>query len=255
MAERGLYLELNAYKYHVFLDFREVQDDEWDSYRQLNGYLQGRGVPSVQEAMRELLLQPVQQPFRQIANPGYFRFLLDHRLDELTPSLLPDLESEAQSKLANLLDGIAFLTKDSQNRDLVLAESGRTLASILSLPLLDQRYHMPNSKRYKAAVEFLNEGLQDNETRWLTLFAFAFLSRLGRLAGEKDYENLTVSWIDEWQFGRIVSDAAREMGLPETAVDRIAGKLRLLAGQQRWFSRMGDLPPLRSSRNGWPIMK
>ena len=27
--EKGLYVELGAYKYHVFLDFRDVRDGEW----------------------------------------------------------------------------------------------------------------------------------------------------------------------------------------------------------------------------------
>ncbi len=71
-----MYLELQAYKYHVFMDFRQVKDDAWGSYRQVSEMLAGRGVPSIEEALKELLLKPVQQPFQEIANPGYFNYLL-----------------------------------------------------------------------------------------------------------------------------------------------------------------------------------
>ena len=40
---------LHAYEYHVFLDFREVATMTWGSYRRVNEYLAGRGVPSVQK--------------------------------------------------------------------------------------------------------------------------------------------------------------------------------------------------------------
>jgi hypothetical protein len=70
VIEKGMFLALHAYQYHVFLDFREVLDDEWGSYRRVNEYLAGRGVPSVQNALQDLLLQPVLQPLREIINPG-----------------------------------------------------------------------------------------------------------------------------------------------------------------------------------------
>ena len=41
MFEKGLYVELEAYKYQVFLDFREVEDNEWHQYSHLAEYLGG----------------------------------------------------------------------------------------------------------------------------------------------------------------------------------------------------------------------
>ena len=52
--ERGLYFELTAYKYHVFLDFHQVADNEWGQYAQLHHHLEGRGVPSIDEAIKEI---------------------------------------------------------------------------------------------------------------------------------------------------------------------------------------------------------
>src|SRR5262249_36469821 len=77
LIERGLYAELGAYKCHVFLDFRAVRDDPMHHYAQLAGFLDGRGVPSIDEALKELFLQPIHYPFKELVNADMFGRLLD----------------------------------------------------------------------------------------------------------------------------------------------------------------------------------
>ncbi len=84
IAEKGLFFHLDAYRCAVLLDFREVWDDDLNSYQTLYNYLAGRGVPNIQEALQELLLGPVMRPIQEILNPGYFRYLL-----ELAPERKP----------------------------------------------------------------------------------------------------------------------------------------------------------------------
>lgn len=66
----GLYIELEAFKYHVFLDFRQVWHSDDRPYAELAGQLQGQGVPSVEEALDELVYQPIITAFREVVNPG-----------------------------------------------------------------------------------------------------------------------------------------------------------------------------------------
>ncbi len=59
LASRGLTLDLHAYQCHVFLDWRELEataDKPWD---RLCDQLNGRGVPSLDDALIQLELQPV----------------------------------------------------------------------------------------------------------------------------------------------------------------------------------------------------
>lgn len=79
LLERGLYLELNAYQTHVFLDFREVQDNEWRHYGHLVDYLSGQGVPSISEALRETFLQPIHAPYRELVNADLVRRIIVQR--------------------------------------------------------------------------------------------------------------------------------------------------------------------------------
>jgi hypothetical protein len=64
LHEQGLYVELGAYRFQVFLDFREVRDAEGAPYTELCASLGGRGVADLDQALTELVLRPVQERFR-----------------------------------------------------------------------------------------------------------------------------------------------------------------------------------------------
>ncbi len=73
LCNKGLYAELGAFKYVVFLDFREVVEDAEHPYRELAARLGGRGVPSVEEALREMLHPP--KPPEPVKVPQPFKFV------------------------------------------------------------------------------------------------------------------------------------------------------------------------------------
>jgi glycosidase len=58
LAEKGLFLALGAYACHVFVEMYDVHDED-GSYGRLAGWLSGRGVASIEEAMGELVLAPL----------------------------------------------------------------------------------------------------------------------------------------------------------------------------------------------------
>lgn len=242
LAEKGMYLELQAYKYHVFVDFQQVEDDQSGSFRQLHSYLQGRGVPDVRTAQRELLLQPVQDPLRQIINPGYLGYLIDSRLDAKKVVLPPGLLEEARKKMSDLLDGIAYLTAMRAGREKLTEKTALELERVLALPVLEKRYPLPGSRLYPRAAAYLLEGLEENPGRWLALLTYVFTHNLGSLAGEADAPNRTLSWFDEWQVGRLLAGAAQEMGLSEEEASRVVRQVKLLISQQGWYEDLGDKP-------------
>jgi glycosidase len=64
--EKGLYAELGAFRCQVFLDFSVVRDDEKGRWSGLASELSGRGVPSLDAALRERELRPVREAFRNL---------------------------------------------------------------------------------------------------------------------------------------------------------------------------------------------
>ena len=68
ICESGLYIVLGGYQYNAFLDFREVYDFS-GSYYQICNFLNGRGVPSVENAKNELHLSGVHLSLRKLMSP------------------------------------------------------------------------------------------------------------------------------------------------------------------------------------------
>ncbi len=241
LGEQGMYLELQAYKYYAFLDFRQVQDDAWGSYKHLYMYLGGRGVPNIQEALQELLLSPVLTPFRQIANPGYFFYLSGSRLAKETPALPSGLLDEAVQKMGNLVDGIVYLTHAQPDKAAFLEETRHVVEALLELPAMAEKFPLPGGKTYKVALEFLNEGLKDS-SNWLALIGWTFVHHLGKLVTAEDYEFQSLTWLDEWQFNKQLVETFRFMGQDDGASHGLISTIRMLVDQQSWYARLGRLP-------------
>jgi len=66
LAERGFRVELRAFECRVYLDFEEIAD-ETGAYAFLADRLEGRGVPSVAEAMLELRTGPLHEALAGVA--------------------------------------------------------------------------------------------------------------------------------------------------------------------------------------------
>jgi len=240
LCENGLYVELSAYKYHVFLDFREVRDNEWHQYAQLAAYLNGRGVPSIEEALREVFLRPVHHPYRELVNAGMFRRLLDARVTDPDGSLDTGLAHEVEQKTAYLLREIKQLAGGSGDEAAVTAEAvarevRQKLEAALRLPVLGSRFRLPRSRKYRWATEYLQAGLRDDAAAWGTLVGWLFTHALGKVVDGAGFEQVSRSWSDEWLLGKIIAGALRDLGLDEGAAWHAVTTINVLTSHQRWF--------------------
>ena len=80
--EKGMFVELFAYQTYVFIDFRVVYDSPDGRYNRLNAYLGGQPTDNVEEALQEMFLQVVHQPYRELVNAGMLRYLIASRRDD-----------------------------------------------------------------------------------------------------------------------------------------------------------------------------
>lgn len=67
ICENGIRYHLSGYEYRVFLDFREIKDNNGE-YSQLYNYLNGKPVRSVESAKKELALQPLHNSVIELFN-------------------------------------------------------------------------------------------------------------------------------------------------------------------------------------------
>jgi hypothetical protein len=77
LNQRGFSLHLNAYKYHVFLHWRELRASREYPWDRLHDSLHGAGVPNLDEALDQLRLQPLHDALRAALDPAILAGIID----------------------------------------------------------------------------------------------------------------------------------------------------------------------------------
>lgn len=233
--EKGLYVELGAFKYHVFLDFRELQDNEWHQYSHLTAYLDGRGVPNIEETLREVFLRPIHIPFKELVNAKMLQRLIDARVTKADDRLDEKVMVEIEGKMSRLLPQLKHFSEGSGDDEVLAKEVRHKLEAILQLPILENRFPFPESPKYQAASKHIKAILEDDMFVWGSLLSWLFVHSVGKTISEKEYEQRSRSWIDQWLFGKIIAGALQDFGLEETSAWHAVAVIKVLTSHQRWF--------------------
>jgi hypothetical protein len=211
-------------------------------------------VPSIEEALQEVFLQPVHQPFRELVNADLFRRLMAARITEPGVQLDLELVTEVERGTLRLLHEIRLFTgadeMDSGSVDAIALEIRDKLEACLQLPTLDSRFPLPRSPDYQAAIEILQAHLADEDdvAVWGTLFAWLFTHALGRVVVEGDtaaqgqgsgkqdtsYAAQSRSWMDELLLGKLIAGTLQDLGLEEGAAWWAVGVVKILIDHPRW---------------------
>jgi hypothetical protein len=241
-------VELDAYKCHVFLDFREIQDNEWHQYAHLAAYLNGRGVPSIEEALQEVILQPVHEAFQKLVNATFFSRIVgsapvtgaDAALsrtdgtagDAITEQLL----DEVKHKAGRLLQEIRHMTTGQGDwADLALRTCQKLEAVLGAFGARPASTSFP-SQRTAQLDALLVPLLADDMTAWSILLGWLFTHGLGRVLGEEHWAERSRSWLDEWLLGRILRAALRDFSLDEGTASWVLSLIKPLITHQHWFT-------------------
>jgi hypothetical protein len=242
LSEKGLYVELEAYKYHVFIDFREVQDRPWHPYAQITHDLNGRGVPSIEDAIREMLLQPLQNAFKGLVNGGVLRRLMEARITQPQAQLNQAFMEEIEKKMIDFLRESKKISDGREEEIAIAREIRYKLEAILYLPIITSHFPRLQPKGVKAAASYLNKKLNDLPYTWGTLFSWLFVHALGKVASQTDFPEQGRSWIDEWRLDQTIAGALKELGLGEATALRAVILVKVLTSHQQWFDQKGAYP-------------
>ncbi len=196
--EHGLHLALDAYAVRVYWEFREVRDGSAGQWARLAARLGLTEVPSLDDAMRELQLEPVHRPFRAIFAGGEVRAVLDgaataKQLDELERRYAAFLSAVAAATgITGDPDGVARTTRARTER--VFGHADR-----------------PIDVKDRAALLV-----------WLAL------SRTGELAAGADVASTSRAWYDELRLPGPLAAGLHEAGLDEGEAWSVADLVRVL---------------------------
>ncbi|MBN1920586.1 MAG: alpha-amylase [Anaerolineae bacterium] len=264
LHSRGLYTELHAYQVHVFVDFHLLQDNEWGHYGQLAAHLHGRGVPSIEEALRELFLEPLHAPLRMLISAPAFRWLAEARF--AAPDDRERVSDQVEAKMEDLLDAAKISSQGTGDPEAIAHEVREKLATILALSALvekpeaeaaevDETVDAPQGEVAEStAIETdaemrlrplrmvfgaetaLAEGLKADDPETLgTLLGWLFLHPLGKIMDAENYTAITAIWMDEWLLGKVFSSALQDTGLKTEDAQRAAVTIKILLDYHAWL--------------------
>ncbi|HUU05686.1 MAG TPA: alpha-amylase family glycosyl hydrolase [Patescibacteria group bacterium] len=128
---QGLAIELSAYQTHVFIDFREMAEDNVGHLARLAAYLQGRGVASLEKAGREIALLPLHRALRELCQPEIIARQLDVFQGRPGSKKEGELWQELEEKIAVLMLQSAYQADER--------EGGRKTAETIIEDLLKLR--------------------------------------------------------------------------------------------------------------------
>ncbi|MFC1737005.1 hypothetical protein ACFL1X_12885, partial [Candidatus Hydrogenedentota bacterium] len=223
LAKNGLYVELYAYHYCVFLDFREVFDLD-GSWGRLAHSLNGTGVQSMESRHRTLQLRPVIDAFARTVTP-----------DILNRVACPDVKDEE----------VEYGWRAFENSvDELLDVAGKLkLRSDPTKQFLEKiRAELEVMRTYKAGVDSIPV---DENTRECLLERYSRRPRFHRILGlwsitrslgdnlfdSSRSEEGTIpasSWIDEWMLADALVRAVSAMGgHDDLGQDELAAKAML----------------------------
>ncbi|SJZ59917.1 Alpha amylase, catalytic domain [Trichlorobacter thiogenes] len=186
ICQRGMYAELSEYEFHVFLDFRILEDTPDGEWAALCGHLAGRGVASLEDERIQLLNQPLIGAFGEclqtLQQPRLLETALQNYCAELPPvaaseidrqallvSLVaahqPDVTAKTLRRLRKSGVSRKMLSLDQKNRRQALAI---LLTRLLALPLCDDALQCYGLCRPLAGF-VSGEGGQDHQSElWIS---------------------------------------------------------------------------------------
>ena len=181
LCEQGLYVEMGAYEYHAFLDFQEVRDDEFGNWGALCHRLNGAGVESMEEEVKQVRYAS--------ANDSLRAFLAKASAAAQEPeSDIQSMVSPLEPLLAAFLKGAAPFAEAKGQRSL-LASFGIEVFQALSRPGFEPA---------------------GSTVEWLLLCAYLALHRIGELG-----EDESAQMFETLGLMRPVVQAFQELPQPE----------------------------------------
>jgi len=214
IASEGMFASLHAYQYHAFLDFTEIHDDD-GSWRRLAEQLNGFGVPNIHEAHREMILDPILQPFRHMFNVATVNDAGEDS-ENWRESFLANWDSFAQAAIAYF--GLAS-PADGGNSQLA-AELGFVAADALGdIPKID-----------KKIVTFWHSLFEAPASLAPVLVAISLLKAVGHLRSAEEESSgieLIAQRFDSWMLGKSINDVFKQ--LPDINAHETSHLVRMLA--------------------------
>ena len=228
----------------VFWEFREVTDGVAGQWARLAARLDGAGVPSLEDALRELQLEPVHVPFRAIFADGLTVAVID---GVATTAQLDELERRFAAFLRAIADGDRGARGPGRRSrpSSATVPSGRSSGwpcrrrTPTSLP--SPRRSRPGSRSIPPTSSWHRKAVMglDRHDR-AALLAWLALSHAGALAPGASVAATSLAWYDELRLPAALVAGLHDTGFGEGEAWAVTDQVRVLLALPRPSAMRGS---------------
>jgi hypothetical protein len=240
MIEKGLHLELGAYNHHVFLDWRDLREDAAHPWAELCEMLGGRGVASLDDALRDLRLKPAQDALRALLTTEAVGHLAALAAGT-SGGGGAKLETPAQRQhLRALLEQVQALLAVPeyanlrrvplpdwrQHTDAVLESFERQLEAAIRIPELESQFAAGWPAAAKEVLPTLEMSSEKAVAIWGTVLAWSVMHALGAFLRPADPNRGAAKAFEALRLRDPMAEAFRKLGWHDETRWRAAARVR-----------------------------
>jgi glycosidase len=258
LAERGLHVALGAYQYKVLMDWRDLRDDGIHPWGALCDWLGGRGVSSLEDALRAMELKPVHDALRAVLDPSLALALVDiakSNADRATATTRPaesalsrdEVVDRSTHRAEEFLHAVLSLhskkaTEPGTERKARLARFDiapavrvfrESLQAAMRVPELQKGFPHPWPDE---AIKVLPSDAEVEHAAaiWSTVLAWCTMQALGHLLSASAPDATSATEFDELRLREPMAEAFKAAGLESEERWRAAARVRSAFAHAQW---------------------
>ena len=175
LHEYGLFQELGAFKYAVFMDFRIVHDNN-ESYKNLSSYLQGGGVKNMEKERKRIMHKAMYESFDSLISEETYEQIFS--------------VSDDRSILDKILEKLSIFLHSISSKDEKPFE-------------MDDLIEMYRQDILKT-VSLIEEKFAITHDQFFTLFLWLILRRTGLIYERESYPISSKKFIEDYELDEIL---------------------------------------------------
>ncbi|MBE9537296.1 MAG: alpha-amylase [Proteobacteria bacterium] len=219
ILDNGFFSELGGFKYHVFIDFRQLESSEERPYDRLAGFLNGRGVLSIEEAMMELLLRPIADPFWEAVNPGSLHYLLGDAGEA-------ERKKAFCEKLMRLAEGVSSYERCELQSEIITEQAESSFDAFCRFASAVLAAGEKRSSKDSLNAYLLHSPLQE-ESALPFLLIFLFVETITKFKDGPSFNPVA-----KWRIEKSIACALIETGTEELRAKELARLLKLFMSDE-----------------------
>jgi hypothetical protein len=244
LANQGLTLHLHAYQCHVFMDWHEKYASAEKPWDRLCDQLNGRGVPSLEDALVNMELQPAHQALRALLDQDIVRRLADlaeHPRGNGGAAADPKLIRK-RTELLNLVwtrcEAFLLLAQPAYRSRTSLPIEVTTpgllgpvfrerLADAMRIPVVETLFSEPWTAAARRVLPSPSPQLTAT-AMWGPIFAWCALETLAESIDAKKPEQVALDLFDRLRLREPLAESFNALGFEGEAGWRAAARIKIL---------------------------